>query len=59
MEHLPVERIIGIIHPENEASRRVLEKVGMKLVGPARYFGMDCERYLLERSGLRQEPSGG
>lgn len=54
-----VERIIGIIHPGNAASRRVLEKVGMKPEGPARYFGMDCERYALARPEPSRGPSGG
>jgi ribosomal-protein-alanine N-acetyltransferase len=48
-ETLNLDRIVGIVHPENLASRRVLEKLGMSLTGPARYFGMDCLHYWVER----------
>jgi len=44
-----IERIVGIVHPDNVASRRVLEKIGLASAGPARYFGMDCIRYAIER----------
>jgi len=50
--NLDLGGIVGIVHPENAASRRLLDKVGMKLTGPARYFGMDCLRYVLERPEL-------
>jgi ribosomal-protein-alanine N-acetyltransferase len=46
---LKLERIVGIVHPENVASQRVLEKLGMTLTGPAHYFGMDCYHYSVER----------
>jgi ribosomal-protein-alanine N-acetyltransferase len=37
--------IVGIVHPGNIASRRVLEKIGMTLVDEAEYFGMHMCRY--------------
>ena len=40
-ETLKLDRIVGIVHPENVASRHVLEKLGMTLTGPKHYFGMD------------------
>jgi ribosomal-protein-alanine N-acetyltransferase len=49
-EEIGLERVVGIVHPENAASRRVLEKLGMMLTGPAEYFGMACYRYAIERS---------
>jgi RimJ/RimL family protein N-acetyltransferase len=42
--------IIGITHPENIASQRVLEKSGLHFVEKAVYFGMDCFRYVIERN---------
>lgn len=51
-ETLAVERIIGIVHPENKASQRVLEKSGMRFIEEARYFGMDCYRYVIKRSSV-------
>ncbi len=49
-ETLGLVRIVGIVHPDNAASRRVLEKLGMAFVNQARYFGMDCCRYATDRS---------
>lgn len=48
-----IEEIVGIVHPENIASQRVLEKVGMSFVNKARYFGMDCLRYTLKREDFK------
>jgi len=45
---LVAPRIVGIVHPENLASRRVLEKIGMRFAERARYFGMDVHRYVVE-----------
>ena len=41
--------IIGLTHPENIASQRVLEKSGLRFVEEAAYFGMDCYRYVIQR----------
>jgi RimJ/RimL family protein N-acetyltransferase len=54
-ETLELEQIIGVVHPENMASRRVLEKLGLKFTEPRQYFGMDCYRYLIERSGYKPQ----
>lgn len=42
--------IVGIVHPENIASRRVLEKCGLKLAEQTVYFGMDCCRYVIQQA---------
>lgn len=47
-EELGLENIVGIVHQENKASQRVLEKIGMRFVEQAQYFGMDCYRYIVE-----------
>lgn len=52
-EELQLASIVGIVHPENVASRRVLEKLGMKLMERRRYFEMDCYRYAIERAWYR------
>ena len=36
-KHLPIEKIIAFVHPENEASRRVMEKSGMQYKGMVPY----------------------
>lgn len=46
---LQLETIVGIVHPENIASQRVLEKLGMSFVTEAEYFGMACYKYAATR----------
>jgi RimJ/RimL family protein N-acetyltransferase len=38
--------IIAICFPEHLASRRVMEKAGMRYVGPARYYDLDLVKYV-------------
>lgn len=40
-----LDRIVGLVAPENVASARVLEKCGMKLEGRAHHYGMDLLKY--------------
>lgn len=55
-EELGLESIIGLVHPDNIASQRVLEKLGMSLVDRAIYFGMECLRCSLAASAF--DPHG-
>jgi RimJ/RimL family protein N-acetyltransferase len=48
---LGLDRIIALVLPENHASIRVLEKVGMRRDGELRYEGLLALRYLAERGG--------
>jgi ribosomal-protein-alanine N-acetyltransferase len=48
---LGIETIVGVVHPENVASQRVLEKAGLSYVERANYFGMDVCRYLITQAG--------
>lgn len=41
--------IVGIVHPENRASQRVLTKIGMTLTRADNYFGMACLRYEIRK----------
>jgi len=52
-ETVGVETIVGIVHPENAASIRVLEKIGFGSRRRAMYFGMECFRYELTRERFR------
>lgn len=45
-ERCGLEQIIGLTHPENIASQRVLVKCGMRLLDQAPYWGMLMNRYL-------------
>ncbi|MFN3728345.1 MAG: GNAT family N-acetyltransferase [Fimbriimonadaceae bacterium] len=42
---LGLDVIVGITHPENVASQRVLKKAGLTYTGPATYFGIPVERF--------------
>ncbi|MBN1315589.1 MAG: GNAT family N-acetyltransferase [Anaerolineales bacterium] len=44
-DKLGIDRIVGIVHPANIASQRVLEKISMRFVDRNNYFGMPCFRY--------------
>ena len=44
-EHLDLQELVAIIHPENIASIRVAEKLGMTFTARTVYFGMQCDRY--------------
>jgi [ribosomal protein S5]-alanine N-acetyltransferase len=43
-----LESIIGLVHPENIASQRILEKLGMAFTYRAPYFGIELNRYLIQ-----------
>ena len=47
-ETLELETIVGIVHPENIASQRVLEKLGLTFNNEAEYFGMSVYRYVID-----------
>lgn len=42
-----LNRIVGLVAPQNRASAHVLEKCGMRVVGPVRYYDTDLVEYEL------------
>ncbi len=44
-----LDSIIGLVHPENLASIRVLEKCGLGFIDEKFYFGMLVRRYRIDR----------
>ena len=46
VETLRLGSIVGIVHPENIASQRVLAKAGLTFINEADYFGMHVCRYV-------------
>lgn len=48
---LALREIIAICMPEHVASRRVMEKAGMRYVGPARYYELDVVKYVADERG--------
>ena len=49
-EEVRLERIVGIAKPENIASQRVMQKVGMKYEKNAHYYNSDVVYYALDRA---------
>ncbi len=47
---LGLERIVALTAPDHVASRRVMEKCGMRFVGPSTYYGLDLVKYAKERT---------
>ncbi|WP_420629516.1 GNAT family N-acetyltransferase [Candidatus Leptofilum sp.] len=45
-ETLNQSLIVGIVHPENIASQRVLTKLGMQFAEETQYFGMAVQRFV-------------
>ena len=46
---LRIDPIVAVTHPENQASRRVLEKLGFHYDGPRFHYGADLPFYTLKR----------
>jgi ribosomal-protein-alanine N-acetyltransferase len=49
-EEAGLEKIIGLVHPENTASIRVLEKCGLRFTDRLQLWGMEMLRYRIHRS---------
>ncbi len=48
LKTLQLARVVALVHPENLASQRVIQKLGLSLTGPVHYFGMDLNHYWIE-----------
>jgi len=46
-QHLPVKHLVAVIQPENERSRRVLEKSGMQYKGTAMCYDTEVAKYAI------------
>ncbi len=57
-EQVGAETIVGIVHPDNIASQRVLEKIGLSDPRRTSYFGMDCYRYAISRAEWMERDRG-
>jgi ribosomal-protein-alanine N-acetyltransferase len=45
MDNLDLKRVVGVVHVDNVASQRVLEKAGMVRLERRQFFGIDCYYY--------------
>jgi [ribosomal protein S5]-alanine N-acetyltransferase len=49
-QHMPVEELHAIAYPENTASLRIMQKLGMEYVGSTdRYYGVTAEHYIMRK----------
>jgi len=48
-DYLNLDRIVAVVHPENLASQRVIEKLGLRYEKRARYYNTDVIYYALNR----------
>lgn len=51
---LNLETIIALVHPENLASRGVIEKLDMSFVDKLHLWGIDLYRYSIDSSSFRE-----
>lgn len=51
-QHLSVNKLVAIIHPKNDASRRVLEKAGMHYIGLGHYHDHEVARYEIDKNSI-------
>ncbi|MCB0637717.1 MAG: GNAT family N-acetyltransferase [Lewinella sp.] len=49
-QELGLTTVYGVTMPQNEASRRVLAKLGMRLQGLGTFYEVECTCYRLERT---------
>jgi len=48
-QELNLDSVIGLNHPDNIASQKVLQKVGLTFTNEAQYFGMELYKFLIEK----------
>lgn len=54
-QELELDRIIALAHPDNIASRRVMEKMGMHYQRMARYYGLDVVYCAITREAFHPD----
>ena len=54
-EQLHLHQIVAIAWPKNMASRRVMEKLGMKYVKTARFSGVEMVYYVIVREEYEEQ----
>lgn len=49
-KHLSVDKLVAVIHPQNEKSRKVLEKIGMHYLGKKQAYNTEVAEYQILRN---------
>ncbi len=50
LQNLSVNRLLAVIHPDNERSRRVLERAGMRYEGRKQCYQTEVAQYFIDKS---------
>lgn len=48
-DELNLEKIVAVARPENDRSRRVMERLGMKYDGIGKFYGLDLAHYSITK----------
>ena len=56
-EELALDRIVAVVQPENVASCRVIEKIGLRYVRDARFYDTDVNYYAISREEYSPDDS--
>jgi RimJ/RimL family protein N-acetyltransferase len=56
-EELGLDRIVAVVRPENAASQRVVEKIGLRYVRDARFYNTDVRYYAITRDEYERDES--
>jgi ribosomal-protein-alanine N-acetyltransferase len=56
-ENLRLQNIIALAKPENNASRRVIEKIGMRFIKKAEYWGITCAYFSISKEQYASMPN--
>ena len=54
-EELGLERLVGLAHTENAASRRLMEKNGLVFQDTTRLWNMDLVKYAINRVDFQSD----
>ncbi len=58
-QELKSKKIVAVVRPENTASRRVMEKIGMSFVKTSKFYGQNLAQYAItKKEFLRQMHKG-
>lgn len=54
-DELHLDAVVGIVHPKNIASQKVLKKSGLRFTREDEYFGMSVHRYEVEAGAFKKK----
>lgn len=56
---LRLDRIVAVVHPDNLASQRLLEKIGLRYEKEAHYYNIDVKYYAISQQEYERSASTG